>query len=292
MLWLFYAMPMKQSLILLIALFLFPLLAPAQPPAKGKLFIIGGGKRPAPMIDRLIQEAGLQQGGWALILPMASAEPDSALWYAKKQFSERGVQHIGGFVPDSTRPLSPARLDSIRQAKLIYLPGGDQSRLMRQLQQLGADAALREAYQRGAVIAGTSAGAAVMSRHMITGTEKRHPDYQPTFEHLEADNLELTSGLGLLPPHVLIDQHFVKRSRYNRLLTAVMEQPDWLGIGIDEATALLVHGNRAEVVGDAQVVLFRNPTRSRKKEQHMLGARKLQLDIYLPGEQFSLSSKP
>lgn len=257
--------------------------------ASGKLFIIGGGKRPTSMIERLLQEADLQQGGWGIILPFASEEPDSALWYARKQFSALGIRNVSGLLADTSRALSMAQLDSIRQAKLVYLPGGDQNRLMRLLEKTGARKALLEAYQHGATIAGTSAGAAVMSRHMITGNEKNHPEYHPTFLHLEANNLELAPGLGLLPAHILIDQHFIKRSRYNRLLSAIIEEPSWQGIGIDESTAILVKGQQVEVVGEAQVVVFSKPGSIGEKQQKLLGARNLQLDIYLPGERFSLA---
>ena len=61
---------------------------------QGKLFIIGGGKRPVSMIDRMISESGVDESGYILILPLASGEPDSAIYYSSKQFSDRGVDSI------------------------------------------------------------------------------------------------------------------------------------------------------------------------------------------------------
>lgn len=256
-------------------------------PVKGKLFIIGGGKRPAPMIERLLQEAKLRDGGWGIILPMSSAEQDSSIYYAKIQFTEAGLQNVTGFEIHEAAKVRPAQLDSIRQAGMLYIAGGDQNRFMEIAGGTAVEDAIWEAYRNGAVIAGTSAGAAVMSEKMITGNELKHPDYSSTFRNIEAENIELSRGLGFLST-AIVDQHFVKRSRHNRLISAVIEHPQLLGIGIDEATAILVSGDSAEVVGDSQVLVFRNPSDSHEKQNGLLGAKNLQLDIYLPGQTLSL----
>jgi len=148
--------------------------------------------------------------------------------------------------------------------------------------------AIHTAFRNGAEIAGTSAGAAVMSKKMITGNELRYPQYNETFKCIEAGNIEYEDGLGLVAT-AIIDQHFVKRSRYNRLITSVLENPDLPGIGIDESTAILVCGNAAEVVGESQVIVFRNKSKSTKRKGNKMGANQIQLEIYLPGEKFSIS---
>lgn len=251
--------------------------------------IIGGGSRPPQLIQRMIEESGVKQSGYVLILPMASEEQDSAIWYARRQFVAQGLTVAGMQVMAGDRP-SVQRLDSIRSARLIYLTGGDQQRFMNIVQHTGIVEALHSAYERGALIAGTSAGAAVMSKQMITGNEKRYPEYQSTFPRIEADNIQFSEGLGLITDAV-IDQHFVQRSRYNRLLTAVLEYPEMLGIGIDESTAILVSKQNVEVVGDAQVVVFINPSRKTNRVKDKLGAHDLRVSIYLPGEKFSLKRK-
>ncbi|MDX9940651.1 MAG: cyanophycinase [Bacteroidales bacterium] len=255
--------------------------------ANGSLFIIGGGSRPDAMVQRMISESGVGQSGYIVILPMASSEPDSAIIWSSQQFVDNGVRRIVGFnflpgiIPDA------ARLDSLQKASLIYISGGDQNRFMDIVRGTPIFNAILEAYRSGAVIAGTSAGAALMSGKMITGTELKYPDYKPTFRSLEADNLELKEGLGLIS-NAIVDQHFVWRSRHNRLLTAILEYPDILGIGIDEATALLLKGDSAEVIGLSQVMVYSNPTGSIKNVNGKLGANGLRLDVYLPGEKFSL----
>jgi cyanophycinase len=86
----------------------------------------------------------------------------------------------------------------------------------------------------------------------------------------------------------IIDQHFVRRSRFNRLISAIIEYPDVMGIGIDEATAILVKGNDVEVVGDSQVIVIQNPKRSKKIQNGKLGAMGMTMSVYLPGEKFKL----
>lgn len=255
---------------------------------KGKLFIIGGGKRPPEMIRRMIIEAGLDQIGYIVILPMASSEPDTSVFYTARQFIEQGVNRIADFRFTQETTATPGQLDSLRNASLIYITGGDQCRFMEAIAGTEVETAIKECYHHGNMIAGTSAGAAVMSEKMITGNELKNRDYRETFRTIEAENLELGQGLGFLKT-AIVDQHFVWRSRHNRLITAVIENPGTMGIGIDEATAILVKGDMAEVLGESQVLVFENPDKSfHINEQGKLGARYLRLRVLLPGETFRL----
>lgn len=247
---------------------------------KGGLFIIGGGSRPSAMIDQLIDLSNIKEG-YGYILPMASAD-DSAYYYANKQFSEKGLADLKDYTKGGQQ-----LLDSIQNASLIYMAGGDQRRLMEVLTE-EERMAIRKAYEQGAIIAGTSAGAAVMSKKMITGDEKKHPEYHPTFRTIEEDNIIFDEGLGLLPEKIIIDQHFIYRSRYNRLLTAVLELPDHVGFGIDESTALFVQNDSATVIGEWQVVSFQNKNQESKSKNGLLGAKNIELNIYLPNEKFKL----
>lgn len=253
---------------------------------KGKLVIIGGGSRPEMMVDRIIKESGVDKSGYAIILPMSSSEPDSAVYYSGRQFIEKGIKHIYGLDFVKGEALHASKVDSIRNAKMIYISGGDQNRFMDIVAGTAIEKAIHDCYANGGLIAGTSAGAAVMSKLMITGNELKHPDR--TLRNIEADNVEIGKGLGMLT-NVIIDQHFVWRGRYNRFISAIIEHPKMLGIGIDEATAILVNGNTAEVIGDSQVIVLKNPKHSKNKHGDKLGAHDLQLNVYLPGEQFKLN---
>lgn len=253
--------------------------------SKGKLFIIGGGSRPDFLVDRMIKEAGLKSGETVAIFPHASEEQDSSFYYAKQQFEKRNLKALDcAFKKDEK--LSPSKIDSLKRAKLIYIGGGDQVRFMEIINSNPeVKNLLKSAYQNGKMIAGTSAGAAVMSEVMITGNQLKYKDYENTFDNIEIKNVETKQGLGFIKTAV-IDQHFVVRSRYNRLLSLIIENPTYKGIGIDEGTAILVKNGEAEVVGRAQVIVFKNPKQSKKLNGDKLGAKGITLDIYLNGEKF------
>lgn len=253
--------------------------------SKGKLFIIGGGSRPDFLVDRMIKEAGLKSGETVAIFPHASEEQDSSFYYAKQQFEKRNLKALDcAFKKDEKLP--PSKLDSLKTAKLIYIGGGDQVRFMEIINSNPeVKNLLKSAYQNGKMIAGTSAGAAVMSEVMITGNQLKYKDYENTFDNIEIKNVETKQGLGFIKTAV-IDQHFVVRSRYNRLLSLIIENPTYKGIGIDEGTAILVKNGAAEVVGRAQVIVFKNPKQSKKLNGDKLGAKGITLDIYLNREKF------
>lgn len=253
--------------------------------SKGKLFIIGGGSRPDFLVDRMIKEAGLKSGETVAIFPHASEEQDSSFYYAKQQFEKRNLKALDcAFKKDEKLP--PSKLDSLKTAKLIYIGGGDQVTFMEIINSNPeVKNLLKSAYQNGKMIAGTSAGAAVMSEVMITGNQLKYKDYENTFDNIEIKNVETKQGIGFIKTAV-IDQHFVVRSRYNRLLSLIIENPTYKGIGIDEGTAILVKNGAAEVVGRAQVIVFKNPKQSKKLNGDKLGAQGITLDIYLNGEKF------
>jgi cyanophycinase len=146
--------------------------------------------------------------------------------------------------------------------------------------------AIRDAYKNGSTVAGTRAGASVMSASMITGNQLADTSYAETFEKIMVHNAELKPGLGLLKNEI-IDQHFIVRSRYNRMFSIAADDPKMLLIGIDESTAIIVHHNMATVTGANQVVVLRR-AKGLHTNEDKAGFSKLEMSIYLPGEKFSL----
>ncbi|MEE4197165.1 MAG: cyanophycinase [Bacteroidales bacterium] len=256
-------------------------------PAQGKLFIIGGGKRPVEMIRSMVSISGVDTSGFIIILPMSSTLPDTASFYGVKQFTDLGLKHVFAMNFTDSSDITPERIDSLKHASLIYISGGDQSRFMEVVEETPVYHAIHEAFNSGALIAGTSAGAAVMSAKMITGNEFKHPEYTGNFRTIEANNIEIAKGLGLLE-NVIIDQHFIRRMRMNRLISACLENPEETGIGIDESTAILVDNNLATVYGKSQVIVLRHKSAETKIVHGLLGAENLELNIYLPGDSFLL----
>jgi cyanophycinase len=250
---------------------------------RGKLFIIGGGARPPELIADLIRLSGIGREDYIPVFPQASSIPDTAFYYTQQQFAAHGITRSVNYFFQQGATLSDAALDSVKAARLIYLPGGAQDQLMVIIGNTRVHSAIMEAYRNGAVIAGTSAGAAVMSRVMITGDEYKHPEYTGDFRTIEADNLVYAEGLGLLTS-AIVDQHFIQRMRMNRLITAVLDHPGLTGIGIDESTALLVEGNKGTVYGFGQVIMLRHPSKQTAEQDGLLGGKGLILDVLLPGD--------
>jgi cyanophycinase len=223
------------------------------PQGEGTLFIIGGGERPAHLLRNLLARMR-SPNGLIAVLPMASEEPDTAAWYTHRQFLDLGHTHIKTFNLTLADTVG-SKLDSVGAADLIYICGGDQNRFMEVAAHPAIRQKIKNAFAHGSVIAGTSAGAAVMGKTMITGGQWLEPEYESTYRRLMAENAVYAEGLGLLE-HAIVDQHFVERSRYNRAITALHDYPNMPVFGIGEATALVLRASEMEVVGDGQVVLF------------------------------------
>jgi len=274
---------------ILIGLFLFLFYGKMQAQnAKGKLFIIGGGHRSDALMTQLVAVADLKKKDYIVVLPMSSEEPDSAYIYFKKQFGKLTLNPIIMLNFDKTTANNKVLNDSLQNAKLIFISGGDQSRFMNVVKNTPIYIAIHQAYKNGSTIAGTSAGAAVMCEHMITGNQKLEAKYTETFNNIRYDNLETTVGLGLIK-NVIIDQHFLKRSRYNRLLSALVEFPTHIGIGIDESTALIVCNKEIEIVGESVVIVVKKPKGiTKSKKGNLVSIKRLEMAIYNAGQKFKI----
>jgi cyanophycinase len=136
------------------------------------------------------------------------------------------------------------KLKVLDDAAGVFFSGGDQLRITSQIGDTSIEARVRRIYERGGVIAGTSAGASVMSETMLVkGSSK---------ETHRIGDLHMAPGMGLVRD-LIIDQHFAERGRMGRLLGAVAHNPRVLGLGIDEDTAVCLQGDRFEVIGSGGV---------------------------------------
>lgn len=259
----------------------------AQSP-KGKLFIIGGGDRSDSLLTHLLSISELNNKDYIVILPMSSEEPDSSYIYINNQLKKLISNPVVMLNFDKTTALNQKWTDSLQKAKLIFITGGDQTRFMNIVNNTPIKTAIQYAYQNGSTIGGTSAGAAVMCEHMITGNQKLNKEYSGTFDNIKYDNLETSEGLGLVK-NVIIDQHFLKRSRYNRLLSALVEFPNEIGIGIDESTAIIVRNNEIEVTGESEVIVVKNPKGIKKyKKNNLIAIENLEMSIYKSEQKFKI----
>ncbi len=255
--------------------------------AGGNLVIVGGGPRPESIMNKIVE---LSPDSSILIIPMASSIPDTVGWEQRDQFYGYGAKQVEILMMDDDDKNDPAIADKIRNAKGIWFSGGDQNRLMEYLGDGMLIEAIHEAYKNGAVISGTSAGAAVMSRVMITGDEV-NPDESRAFASIRKDNIITSPGIGLLT-NIIIDQHFIRRSRMNRLISSLLDHPEKFAAGIDEATALWVRpGGHFEVIGESQVILLGETASNEVQPGELHGTTGMQLFVLPPGSTFIISGE-
>jgi cyanophycinase len=141
-----------------------------------------------------------------------------------------------------------AARQAVESAAFVWFPGGDQNKLMKAFEGTGVASVIARRYQAGAVVGGTSAGAAAISAVMLTG--------DADLQSITVGATKTAPGLGLWP-QAIVDQHHLKRQRQSRLISVVLEHPTLVGVGIDERTAVIVSsGRQAEVVGESTVLVF------------------------------------
>ena len=220
---------------------------------KGHLFIIGGGVRTPELMERFVALAG-GEGAKILVVPFASADGEETGAYLAEEF--RGLGCVADYVVfekgEADLEVNVKKLDGVTG---VFFSGGDQNRLTDLLLGTVFLERIKEIYREGGVVGGTSAGAAVMSKVMITGDEAVNMDAEVSFPVIKRGNVVTAEGFGFID-FALIDQHFIQRKRENRLINLVIEH-NLPGIGIDESTAVIFGGGRTfEVFGDRSVMVL------------------------------------
>lgn len=258
-------------------------------PRAGHLVLIGGGDKPADAMRKFIELAGGKDAP-IVVIPTASSEADAPEYYEKLFRDELDCANATSLrirsKADATRPDLAALA---RKARGIFFGGGDQIRITNALLGTPVGEAIAAAFASGAVVGGTSAGTACQSERMITG--------EGDFTQVRTRSVELWTGLGLLPRDVVVDQHFIRRQRQNRLLSVVLEHPGLLGVGVDEETAIWVRPDGTlQVLGESCVMVFdaRSAAVSRQPKetgQDLLGVHGLTLHLLLPGETYDLRTR-
>ncbi len=261
---------------------------------KGSLVIVGGGERSDAMMRRFVELAGGPGRARIAVVPMASSEPETTGEDLVIELDSLGARSFVFLVSraqaDSTAQVR--RLDSVTG---IWFSGGDQAFVTAALGGSASLRAMQERYRGGAVVGGTSAGAAIMSDSMITGNQTPPGDttgyYGDEYPAISRHRVQVVPGLGFLP-QAIVDQHFIRRERHNRLMSAVLERPSLIGVGIDESTALEVGPDgKWKVLGESEVVVYdarraRIPALSGER----LGATDLRVHLLPPGSTYDPKS--
>ena len=216
----------------------------------GKLVIIGGAEDKegdCQILREFVRLAGGMQAH-IVVMTVATGLPGEVGAQYRSIFERLGVESVRIVDTDRREDASdPRALEEVRNATGIFFTGGNQARITELLKDTELDTAIHQRFAEGAVIAGTSAGAAMMPDVMIVEGE---PETNPRVEVAKMD-----TGMGFLPG-VVIDQHFAQRGRLGRLISAVVQQPVVLGFGIDENTAIAVDGDHVEVIGEGSVTVI------------------------------------
>ena len=236
---------------------------------KGKMIIIGGGVDKGSFTEqeftdqvenninffekgilrRLLDESAQGPNSRIEIVPTASKIPKIVGDEYAKAFRFLGAENVGVLnIVNRTECENPGVLERVRKAGIVFFTGGDQLRLTSIIGGTSLHEILLQKYMNEPfVYAGTSAGAACVSKQMI---------YQgSSSEALQKGEIKITSGLGFID-NVTIDTHFVKRGRIGRLFQAVVSNPKTLGLGLGEDTGLLIkNGHTMEAIGSGLVIL-------------------------------------
>ena len=257
---------------------------------RGWIIPIGGAeeKENSPQILRRFMALAGGDGADIVVIPTASQLASTGPRY-ERIFAELGAERVTSLDFDTRRDAEePSRLERLQQASGIFLTGGNQLRLSTLIGGTSVAKAVRAMNAAGVPVAGTSAGAAFISEHMIAfGDEGSTPI---------AGSVRLAPGMGLTN-RFIIDQHFRQRDRLGRLLTALAYNPFAVGIGLDEDTAAFiapdntvhVEGSGGITVVDASEVQFSSmDTVNEGRAVCLLG---LKLHILTQGATFNLHTR-
>jgi len=216
--------------------------------AQGTLVLIGGREQKDGERVILTEVARRAGPGTLVVATLASEEPDCQWRRYAKAFTELGVRRVEHLaIADREEALSPDITQIFDGATAVFFTGGDQLKIVAKLGGTSLLARMRELFEGGGLLAGTSAGAASMGEVMLVAQGPRENS------HKVEGAFYMTRGLGLVSD-LIIDQHFAQRARIHRLLGAVGENPGVLGIGIDEDTAVIVRPQESfQVIGSGAV---------------------------------------
>jgi cyanophycinase len=258
---------------------------------KGSLVIIGGhedrtGER---KILRAVADR-LGDDGKIVVCTVASAEPESLWEEYEAAFRAIGVPHVFRLDVESRESAAtPRAMRILEGATGVFFTGGDQLKITSQIGDTPVYSRVQEIFEKGGVIAGTSAGASAMSETMLVANNG-----DASYRIKSA--LLMAPGLGLAQD-MLIDQHFAERGRMARLIGAVSQNPRMLGIGIDEDTAIIVEQNRRfQVLGTGAVYVVDASTMSysnigEEDSDRTLSSFSLAVHMMSQGDRFDLFTR-
>lgn len=258
---------------------------------KGNLIIIGGAedKKGEKSILKEVCSKLDKEKDILVVATIASQLPEELGNEYKSIFEDLGVKNIKILnIRERKDACDLSNVQIIEEASLVFFTGGDQLRITSLIGGTQLYLRIKEVYKNGCIFVGTSAGASVMSDTMVvTGPDEESP---------KKCTLKMAPGLGLIKG-VIIDQHFDQRGRIGRLLVGIAENPQSLGIGIDEDTAIVVNekgelkviGSGAIYIIDGSSISYSNV--SEQYQEEVLSIFNVKLHVLKNGDKFDLNNK-
>lgn len=258
--------------------------------SKKNLIIIGGAedKKGEKIILNFVADKFKESEGIMLIATIATESPNIVIEQYKNIFSSMGIREIKELrVIEREEAFDENNISLVNEASVIFFTGGDQLRITSLIGGTPLYDTLQKRSNEGCYFVGTSAGASVMSDVMIVGGEEEESPKKST--------LNMSAGLGLIK-NTLIDQHFAQRGRIGRLLSGVCQNPEVLGIGIDEDTAIVINDDELTVIGSGAVYFVdgRNieyTNVSEKKQDEVFSIFNIKLHVLTAGKKMNLSTR-
>jgi cyanophycinase len=215
-------------------------------PKNGSLLIVGGNMQDAAIVRRFIDLAGGPDASLIIVPTAGDADEYDQHWSGLRQFREQGARNLTVLhTRDRKLADTEAFAKPIATAGGVFFAGGRQWRIMDSYLNTRVHKELQKLLDRGGVIGGTSAGATALGSFLVRGDTKGN-------ELMVGDHVE---GFGFLKQSA-IDQHLLRRNRQFDLIDIIDKRPELLGIGLDEDTAIVVEGDRFDVIGRSYVVIF------------------------------------
>jgi cyanophycinase len=254
----------------------------------GTLIAIGGHEDKEGDRAILKEIAKRTDGGVLVLATVASHEPEGYFESYQKAFEGLGVGELRElYVNERHETQDPAKLALFEGASAVFFTGGDQLRISSQIGDTPIEARVREIFRRGGLVAGTSAGASMMSETMLVRGSSQ--------ESYRIGDLHMAPGLGLVRD-MIIDQHFAERGRIGRLLGAVAHNPRVLGVGLDEDTAAIIQGGTLKAIGRAAVYVVDGAEVSHSnvaeaEADYALSMHNVRLHVLTEGDSFDLKTR-
>ena len=222
--------------------------APAQQvgPASGSLVLVGGNMQDPAIVERFLELAGGRDAPVVLIPTAGGGASYDQEWPGAAPFRAAGARRLAVLhTTDRDTADTDAFVEPLRHARGVWFGGGRQWRLADAYLDTKVHEALRGVLDRGGVVGGSSAGATILGSYLVRGDTRTNTIMMGDHE----------AGFALLRD-VGIDQHLLRRNRQFDLIEVIRRRPDLLGIGIDEDTAIVVRGDRFDVIGRSYVAIY------------------------------------